>query len=205
MLAEVQAEGNFLNTVENNQQVLEEKIKTEVEQALNEARDQMGTNPEGAKRDLKIQLETIEKSPDLGPDTRAQLKGQVESAIREAGRRAVEVEARRALAEQNRAAAEERQQLVEETARDRQKIKQLMDRFNSLMDEGRYQEAEDIIAAQVEELDPLGTTPVAAEWASRFGGAWDTLWRLREVRHRDFARALLEVEKALVPFPAIRR
>ena len=201
LLAEVQGEGLFLNQVENIQQVQEQKIKTEVEQALNKAREQMGTQPEGAKRDLKIWLETIERSPDLGPDTRAQLKNQIESAIREAGRRAVEVAARVAQAEENRAAADERQQLVEETARTRQKVKQLMDRFNSLMDEGRYQEAEDVIAAQVLELEPLSTTPPAALWASRFGGNWDTLWTLRDVRHRNFARAMLGVEKALVPFP----
>jgi hypothetical protein len=184
LLAEMEAEGAFLNNVENSRQLLEQKIKTEVEQALNQARGQMETNPESAKRDLKIQLETIEKSPDLGPDARAQLKNQIEAAIREAGRKAVEVAARTALAEENRAAADERQQLVEETARRQQKVKQLMDRFSSLMDEGRYQEAEDIIAAQVRELDPLGTTPLAATWSARFGGNWETVWALREVRQK---------------------
>jgi tetratricopeptide (TPR) repeat protein len=202
LLAEVEGEGGlFLNQVESNQQVLEQKIKTEVEQALNQAREMMGSNPESAKRDLKIWLETIERSPDLGPDTQAQLRNQIESAIREAGRRAVEFAIRVAQAEENRAAADERQQLVEETARDRQKVKQLMDRFNSLMDEGRYQEAEDVIAAQVLELEPLSATPPAALWASRFGGNMETLWTLRDIRHRNFARALLGVEKALVPFP----
>jgi len=201
LLAEVEAGGDFLANVEASQQILEQKIKTEVERALNQARDQMDTNPENARRDLKIELETIERSPDLGPETRAQLKSQIESAIREAGRRAIEVAARKALAEENRAAAEERQQLVEETARNQQKIRQLMDRFNSLMDEGRYQEAEDIIAAQVRELDPYGTTPMAATWAARFGGNWDALWAVREVRARNFARSLLEVEKSAVPFP----
>jgi len=201
LLAEVEGEGMFLNQVESNQQVLEQKIKTEVEQALNQAREQMGSNPESAKRDLKIWLETIERSPDMGPDTRAQLRNQIESAIREAGRRSVEHAIRVAQAEENRAAADERQQLVEETARNRQKVKQLMDRFNSLMDEGRYSEAEDVIAAQVLELEPLSATPPAALWASRFGGNWDTLWTLRDIRHRNFARAMLGVEKALIPFP----
>ena len=202
LLAEVQAGGgDFLANVENSRQVLEQKLKTEVELAVNQARDQMGTNPEGAKRELKIQLETIEKSPDLGPDTRAQLKNQIESAIREAGRKAIEVAARTALAEENRAAAEERQQLVEETARTQQKIRQLMDRFNNLIDEGRYTEAEDIIAAQVRELDPFGTAPLAATWAARIGGHWNTMWAVREVRARNFARSLMEVEKAAVPFP----
>ena len=116
-MAEVQGEGLFLNQVENIQQLQEQKIKTEVEQAMNKAREQMSTQPDGAKRDLKIWLETIERSPDLGPDTRAQLQNQIESAIREAGRLAVEVAARVAQAEENRAAADERQQLVEETAR----------------------------------------------------------------------------------------
>ena len=197
----IQDEGEFLNLVEDNQQVLKQKMQSEVEQELNEARDEMGQNPDGAKRNLKLLLETVERSPDLDPETRAQLRDQVASAIREAGRRSIEVATRRAMAEENRAASEERQRLVEETARTRLKIKQMMARFNSLMDEQRFGDAEDIIAQEVRELDPLGTTPVSAVWNARFGGHVHTLVRLREVRHRNFARALLEVEKALVPFP----
>ena len=64
-----------------------------------------------------------------------------------------------------------------------------------------YRDAEDIIAENVRELDPLGTTPITATWTARFGGHVSTLVRLREVRHKNFALALLEVEKALVPFP----
>jgi hypothetical protein len=69
------------------------------------------------------------------------------------------------------------------------------------MAEGRYHDAEDIIAMEVRSLDPYGTTPVAAVWWSRFAGHVHEMVALREVRHRNFARALLTVEKALVPFP----
>ncbi len=87
---------------------------------------------------LMLLLETVDQSTDLDPDSRAQLRDQVQSAIREAGRRAYDFQTRRALAEENRAAAEDRQQLVKELAEKRQKIKQMMVKFNSMMDEGRY-------------------------------------------------------------------
>jgi len=194
-------EGAFLNSVQNTEEVMRQKIQAEVEEELSDARDKLGTNPEGAQRDLKLLLETVDQSTDLDLDTRAQLRDQVQSAIREAGRQAYEFQARRALAEENRAAAEDRQQLVKELADKRQKIKQMMVKFNSMMDEGRYRDAEDIIAENVRELDPQGTTPVTATWAARFGGHVSTLERLREVRHKNFALTLLEVEKSLVPFP----
>ncbi|MBL7039805.1 MAG: hypothetical protein ISR77_14305, partial [Pirellulaceae bacterium] len=201
LLAELGDEGAFLNSVQNTEEVMRQKIQAEVEEELSDARDRLGSNPQGAKNDLKLLQETVENSTDLDPDSRAQLLDQVQSAIREAGRRAYEEESRRALAEENRAASEDRQQLVKELAEKRQKIKQMMVKFNSMMDEGRYRDAEDIIAENVRELDPLGTTPVTATWAARFGGHVSTLVRLREVRHKNFALTLLEVEKSLIPFP----
>ncbi|TVS07715.1 MAG: hypothetical protein EA424_29460, partial [Planctomycetaceae bacterium] len=193
--------GGFMANVENLAAIDEQRMRAQVEQEMTEARDRMRTNPEGAKRDLKLLLETIDRSDSLTPENRTQLRRQVEGAIREAERREIEVRNRRELAEANRAASEERQRAVEETARTRQKIKQMLDRFNSLMAEGRYNDAEDIIAFEVRELDPYGTTPVAAVWWSRFSGHVHEMEALREVRHRNFARALLTVEKALVPFP----
>ncbi len=203
LLAEFQEsdEGAFLNSVQNTEEVLRQKIQAEVEEELRNSRDMMGDNPAGAQRNLKLLKETVEQSTDLDPDTRAQLLNQVQSATRESGRRLHEYNTRRLLVEQNRAAAEDRQKLLEEMDTNREKVKQMMVRFNALMDEGRYREAEDVIADQVRELDPEGTAPVTATWASRFGGHVSTLERLREIRHKNFALTLLEVEKSLVPFP----
>ena len=193
--------GGFLNLVQDNKQVIDQKFRAEVDQSLKDARQKLATDPSGTQSDLKLTLEMIDRNVDVSPDRKAQLREQVISAIKEASRRSKEVENRLAMARENLAASEERERLVAETARNQQKVKQLMDRFNSLIHEGRYQDAEDVVAQQVRELDPLGTTPETAIWDSRFGWNVSEMWRLREVRHRNFARALHTVEKALVPFP----
>ena len=147
LLNEFEAEeGRFLELVEQEKAVYQEKIEAEVEEGLKIARDQMGVDSEVAIADLKILLETVDRAIDLDVEVPLPLRNQIESAVREASRRAVGENARRAEAEQNRAASIERVRLVEKTARDEIKIGQLMERFSSLMAEGRYRAAEDDVA-----------------------------------------------------------
>ena len=47
-------------------------------------------------------------------------------------------------------------------ARDREKEKQLVDRFNALIDEGRYDDALKVAQHASSEVDPNGVTPVVA-------------------------------------------
>jgi len=146
-------EGAFLNSVQNTDEIILQRFQAEIEEELSDTRHMMGTNPHGAQRDFKLLLETVDQNTDLDPDTRAQLRNQVQSAIRESGRRIDEFESRRMLAEQNRAAAEDRQKLLEEMDLNREKIKQSMARLNALMNEGRYRDAEDIVAERGEQKE----------------------------------------------------
>ena len=70
-------------------------IKTQVQNAVNQARGQMGTDPEGAMQNLKLQLETVKQAPDLDPEVRDQLVDVIQAALRAASRRKVEIEQRR--------------------------------------------------------------------------------------------------------------
>ncbi len=45
-------------------------------------------------------------------------------------------------------------------------------------------------------------TPFTTTWTERFGGHFATMERLREVRHRNFALALLDIDHSLMEFPA---
>ena len=56
-------------------------------------------------------------------------------------------------------AARERAQLVEAADRKAEKIKQLTDRFNSLMNEERYKEAGEQVATQMREIDRTEKEP----------------------------------------------
>ncbi|HRX78020.1 MAG TPA: VWA domain-containing protein, partial [Pirellulaceae bacterium] len=202
LLREFEGEsGAFLDKVETEKRVQSEAIQAEVETGLSEARQKMSSNPETAIQALKVLLERVDTEPDLGAEVRSQLAGRIQAAIREAGRIRVEVENRRAHAEENKAAAVEAERLVEDTARKRQKIKQLLDRFNALLDEGNYYSAETDIADQVQAIEPGLPTGRVALWNARNLKNFHGLTRIRDLHHRNFVDAMYQVERSADPFP----
>lgn len=193
--------GAFLDKVEAEKRVQSEAIQAEVETGLSKSRQNMTTNPESARQALKLLLEQVDTEPDLSAEVRSQLSGRIQSAIREAGRITIEVENRRALREENKAAAIEAERLVDELARKRQKIKQLLDRFNALLDEGNYFSAEVDIADQVQALEPGLPTGRVAIWNARNLKNFNGLTRIRDLHHRNFVDAMYQIEKSADPFP----
>jgi hypothetical protein len=193
--------GAFLDKVETEKRVQSEAIQAEVETGLSEARRKMSSDPEIARQALKVLLERVDTEPDLGAEVRSQLSGRIQSALREAGRIRVEVENRRTHAEENKAAAVEADRLVEDLARKRQKIKQLLDRFNALLEEGNFYSAETDIADQVQELEPGLPTGRVALWNARNLKNFHGLTRLRDLHHRNFVDAMYQVEVSADPFP----
>src|SRR5262249_37802512 len=106
-----------------------------------------------ASQQLKLALQNVERAPELSPDMRAQLIDKLQIALREVQRAASIKDELDAAREQEMAAARERQLLNERLTRNQEKIKQLIDRFQSLMDERRFDEALDV-AAVAADLDP---------------------------------------------------
>ena len=127
----------------------------------------MLTAPATVKQDLKLLLDTVEQAVQLRPEIRAQLSGRVRAAIQEASRLEFQVEEQRALAEESRAAALEAERITSEVMRREERLKQLLARFNSLMAEGRFQEADVEIAEQIQEIAPELPAAVAATWNAR--------------------------------------
>ncbi len=195
-----ETDGAFLESVEAQKKLLEETIKADIRNRLDKARTSVALDPEGTIRDLKEALEGLAQVPELDPAVRAQLRTQVEGAIRSSERKAFEFAETRSFIEERNAAANEARLLVAEVARNSQKAKQLMDRFNSLMEERRYIEAEVDIAAQVGELTPGQPIGLSAGWRARLSRQVEVLEEVRLMRHRNFADSLLQNEKSLVPF-----
>ena len=202
LLEEVLAEGpGFLGTVETDDAVLAGKITAEVERGLSEANKIMGENPEVAQNDLKILLEQVERAPALNAEVRAQLREQIENAIREAGRRAIEVADFRAREEERIAAGIEMQRLTDELLADQLKLKQIMDRFDALMDEGRYDIADDEIAPEVERIAPDTIIRESVTTGGRMQRHYRELMALWEMREKMFVRTMYQVEHSHIPFP----
>lgn len=202
LLREIEGEsGAFLDKVETEKRVQSEAIQAEVETGLNVARQKMTNNPETALQALKVLLEAVDTEPDLGAEVRSQLSNRIQSAIQETSKIKIEVDSRRAHAEENAAAAAEAERLVDDLTRKREKIKQLLDRFNSLLDEGNYFSAEVDIADQVQELEPGLPTGRVAIWNARNLKNFNGLTRIRDLHHRNFVDAMYQIEKSADPFP----
>ncbi len=134
-------DGDFLNQVEEQNRVLAGALQAEVQNALNQSRSMMATSPEQAQNVLKLEWEKVRQAPELSPELRLQLVSQLETALRSASQQAVIVADRTLRQQEVRAESEAQQQLVRDLFAQEDKVTQLMERFNALMDEGRYLDA----------------------------------------------------------------
>ncbi|HWA98229.1 MAG TPA: VWA domain-containing protein, partial [Pirellulales bacterium] len=146
-------EGNFLNEVNEQRAVLAGRLQADVQATINQARSLMPTNPDAAANILKLALEGVTVAPELSDDIRLQLVDQLQSALREASRQA-QIKAERDLREAAIAAeAEQRAQMTRELFDAQNRKSQLVERFNTLMDERRYADAE-AVADTVRQDEP---------------------------------------------------
>jgi len=194
-------EGAFAEAFVRDRQVVEQVIQTEVQNAVNQARGQMGTDPEGATQHLNIMLENVKQAPDLNPEIRDQLVDMIRAALRAADRRRIEVDKERQARYEREAATAERLLVLENLQRKQQKVAGLMERFNSLMDEGRYRLAEEAVAAAVLEEMPENPVGVVATHTARATGYLQDAMVLRVLRQKGVVDTLYQVEKSHIPFP----
>ena len=216
LLDEVVAEqaaldGAFLDAEEDRKRLQTEVIRAEVEFGLGRARELFDVDPQGAIADLKVLLENVERAPDLEAEVRAQLRDQIVTAIKEGQRRQIEKDERDQLRAERQAAAQERERIIREAERREEKIKQIIARYNSLMDEWRFREAEEaayearalssgspFIVPQPISFDHQ--TTIAAIHTARMSGYVNDIMQIREARQKGVVDALFQVERAHVPF-----
>lgn len=200
LLNAFEQEGGLLSEENQRRKVQTDVIKTVVENALIEARSEMRGNPENVETKLKMELQNVEAAPELDPETRLQLRGKLEAAIREARSMSVIVSEQRAAAEERRAAANAQLRLLEATYRKQERVKQLMARFESLMDEQKYREAEEVVATEVRRLEDSPTVRVA-KFHAQFVRSIDRMNAIFEKRQKGFFDVLALVEESHIPFP----
>ena len=193
-------DGALLDQVEARRQAAQDGLKVEVRNALSDARGSMSTNPDDAVSDLKLLMQDIRQVTGVDGEVRDQLMAQIESAIREGERRRVEKDRLDALSAENLANARERQRLVESLERSEARQKQILDRFNALMDEGNYSDAQEA-AIEARNLDKDSVHAELAVRTARQRGNVERILDIRDRRHRMYVESLSQVEESLIPFP----
>ena len=105
--------------------------------------------------------------------------------------------------------------LADEFTDRRQRVKQLMEKFDALIDEGiglalagenlaaeeNFDAAINEIANPIEDLLPGEPIGVSARFNAGILRQLTGVRKFRQLRHRGFANALYEVERAAIPFP----
>ncbi len=86
-------EGALLDSVEQTQRVVQQKVMTETTVALNRARDQMIKDPSAVLEDLKLLLDRVLRVPELSSEQRADLRSQISALLEQASQRRFEKEA----------------------------------------------------------------------------------------------------------------
>jgi DNA-binding CsgD family transcriptional regulator len=194
------ADGELLDQVERQQRVYQQFLRTEVRNVVGQARGLMGADPEQAVNMLKLTLEKVAQAPEIDPELRAQLEDQIEAALQSASQQAMVKTERDLRREQIAAEGRARQQINRELFIQEEKVNQLMARFNALMDEERYRDAEAV--ANIAEAMSPGTAGLrTAELTSRMVGYTADMNAVRDARHKGVVDATYQIELSLVPTP----
>ena len=200
LLDEVASGGTLLDQVEQERRVIAQIISKEIENAVIDARSTMSSDPRLSIQNLKLSLDSVRRAPDLDAGKRAELIDKLQTALKEARYQASlkdEIDRQR---EEELAAVRERKLLNDLLLRNIEKEKQLMDRFNALIDEARYTEAEEV-AQIAEEVDPDGVTPRVATLWSRMNRNQYLQQVARAARWENYWDTMYQVELSHIPFP----
>lgn len=194
------SDGRFLGAVDRKARLFTQMLQAEVRTEIEDARDRMASDPQASILALKKVLQSVENAPELDAAARISMVDQLQSAIAEGARRATIKDELDRERQEAIASARERRLLLDRAALRIEREDQLMDRFNALMDERRYTEADDV-ADIVREIDPDGVTPVSAQLNSRFA-QYEYLNRVTRIARGDAVMdTLWQVEKSFMPFP----
>jgi len=200
LLEEVADSSTLLDKVEQERRVIAEMLSKEVENGVIDARTTMSSDPRKAIQDLKLSLESIRRAPDLDAAKRAELISKLLTALKEARYQSSLKDETDRLRQEELASIRERKSLNERLARNIEKEKQLMSRFDALIDEGKYLEAQEV-AQIVEEIDPHGVTPrVATHW-SRLKRNHHLQQVARAARWQGFFDTMYQVDLSSIPTP----
>ena len=190
--------GNLAAEVERDLSVLTEQLQKQVQVAINDARTKMSDQPKAVINDLKLLEEDVRNETRVPAEVRQSLVDRIETAIREAQRRSERQMEDRLAREENLAAANERASITRDLYLREERLDNLIARFNSLLDEGRYRDAESV-AKIATDIAPEKSITNLALANVRMTYPIQDAYRLRLARQVGFVDMLGAVERSHVP------
>jgi general secretion pathway protein D len=161
-----EAVDKLLDRTAENQQLLAKQLLAEIAQKQIKANNLREKDPKGAMALLKEAKASVESSG-LDPALRAQLVRRVDRTIEDLDKYIVQNKAQIELDEANKAVLDEVKRRQDTKIEVDEKLAELVEQFNKLMDEERWAEAE-VLAKRARELAPQNPLVRQLMWQSRF-------------------------------------
>jgi len=189
-----------LYTEEERIRIVNERARQQVivEQKL--ARDEARLNPDLAIDRIKNVMQVIDQTADLFPGTRADLRETLESVLLSFRRQKLAFDERVALRDLNISSGIAIASANRLRDRREEKIVRLVDQFNTLFDEGNYEESVEV-AETLYTLAPEEPAAIVGVERAHFARNVARITELRRQKALNFQEAMYEIEKTTIPFP----
>ncbi|MFN9384641.1 MAG: vWA domain-containing protein, partial [Pirellulaceae bacterium] len=192
--------GDLLAEEEGNRRRVSQRMEAEVRNQIREANRTIVNDPSSAIANLKALQAEVRRTSELDPGLRTQLESRLGSTLQAAARRERANRDRQAQADQAAAAANASRRLLDERNRREYSIQQLVERFNSLMQQQLFAEANSDIAPVVKDLARDSVIARVVELESSIAANQQLMEDVVDRRRRAFVDALYLNEAAAIPF-----
>ncbi len=195
---ELSAANELLAEDEGMRRVIAQQLESQVKSELSQARN--AKDPTSAKISLKGLQDQIRRSTELDAAGRARLEAQISAAIQAAARAEVNQRERIARTEAVQSSQSASKRLLAETERRNATVQQLVERYNSLMAQQMFTQANNEIAPQITAIDRDTVIDRVANIESAMASNEQLIMDVVKKRSRAFVDSLYLNEQALVPF-----
>jgi general secretion pathway protein D len=185
-----------LEQVNSQQEVLRQKLYREILAEENKAKAQAQDDPKGALANLQTLRERV-NAAEVEPAAKKQLLTIVDRMVNQLS---TYIEQNKATIENDEQTNAVRAQVVRDqelTIEAQNKLGQMVEQFNQLMEERRYPEAE-VIAMQARELDPRNPVVVTLVEKSRLARNIAEQYAIQEGKANAFIGSMNDVERAAI-------
>lgn len=190
--------GSALDAVDAEQRLLRDKLFREITREQNAADRMRETDPRGSLLRLQRLREQVEQET-VDPTLRRQMLNLVDRSIRETEGYIQQNLADIELREKNRTASEDIDRRKQNKFDKQNKLAELVEQFNNLIDEQRFAEAE-VIAKQAHELEPEAEVVRSMLLTSKFAWRVQEQNRIKDDKEAGFYDTMTSVEQSGVPF-----
>ncbi|NLF71054.1 MAG: general secretion pathway protein GspD [Candidatus Anammoximicrobium sp.] len=190
--------GSAIEEVDAEQRLLRDKLFRDITREQSVAEKMRQTDPRGSLTRLQRLREQVEQDT-LDPTLRRQMLNLVDRSIRETEGYIVQNLADIELQEHNRSANEDIERSQQNKLDKQNKLAELVEQFNNLIDDQRFSEAE-VIAKQAHELEPDSEVVRSMLLTSKFAWRVQEQNTIQDDKERGFYDAMASVDKAGIPF-----